>query len=74
MEKKKLDLGKVKKFIDDNPEAVRKIKDGVTDLLTSKVVSKATKKSTKKTTNSSKKSSGADLSKMLDLAGTFLKK
>ena len=72
---KKLDLGKVKKLIDDNPEAVKKIKDGVTDLLASQVVSKATKKkTTKKTTKTSKKSSGTDLSKMLDLAGTFLKK
>ena len=71
----KIDLGKIKNIIDDNPEAVKKIKDGVTDLLASQVVSKATKKkTTKKTTKTSKKSSGTDLSKMLDLAGTFLKK
>ena len=68
----KLDLGKVKKLIDDNPEAVRKIKEGVTEIITKKVVKKATGKSTKKKTSS--KSSGTDFSKVLDLAGTFLNK
>lgn len=74
--RKKIDLGKVKKLIDDNPEAVAKIKEGVTDIITSKVIGKATKKSTskKKTTKTTKKTSGDDLSKMLDLAGSLFKK
>ena len=71
--KSKLDLGKLKNIIDDNPEAVRKIKEGVTEIITKKVVSKKLSGSSKKTTT--KKSSSSDsLSKMMDLAGTFLKK
>ena len=70
----KIDLGKIKKIIDDNPEAVRKIKEGVTDIITKKVVKKATTGSKKKTTSTKKSSSNDSLSKMMDLAGTFLKK
>ena len=80
--KPKIDLSKIKDIIDDNPEAVNKIKEGVTDLLTSKLgeaVSgkKTTKKTTskKKTTKSSTKKNNSDgLSKVLDIAGSFLKK
>ena len=74
--KPKIDLKKIKKLIDDNPEAVEKIKDGVTTIVASKVLGdtvKKTKKGTSKKT--SKKSSSSDnLSKIMDLAGTFLKK
>lgn len=74
--KSKIDLGKIKKIIDDNPEAVRKIKEGVTDIITSKVIgSKTSKKGTKKSTKSTKKSSNNDgLSKVMDLAETLFKK
>ncbi len=74
--KSKIDLSKIKKIIDDNPEAVNKIKEGVTDIITSKVLGKTTsKKSTKKSTKGSKKTNNNDsLSKVIDLAGTFLKK
>ncbi len=74
--KSKIDLSKIKKIIDDNPEAVNKIKEGVTDIIASKVLGKTTsKKTTKKSTRSSKKTNSNDgLSKVIDLAGTFLKK
>lgn len=75
--KSKIDLKKIKKIIDDNPEAVEKIKDGVTDIITAKMVSNTKKKVTgKKTTKktTSKSSSSDSLSKVMDLAGTFLKK
>ena len=71
----KINLNKVKKLIDDNPEAVQKIKEGVTDIITSKVIGNATKKTTKKTTKkSSSKNSSDSLSKVMDLAGTLFKK
>ena len=70
-----IDLGKIKDIIDDNPEAVKKIKEGVTDIITSKVIGNATKKTTKKTTKKSTKSENSDsLSKVMDLAGTLFKK
>jgi len=77
--KPKIDLSKIKDFIDDNPEAVNKIKEGVTDLLSNKVNEVVSgKKSTKKTTSKSKKkttkSSSDSLSKVFDIAGSFLKK
>ena len=75
--KPKIDLKKIKKLIDDNPEAVEKIKDGVTTIVASKVLGDTVKKTTKKGTSkkTSKKSSSSDnLSKIMDLAGTFLKK
>ena len=81
--KKSIDLSKIKDIIDDNPEAVRKIKEGVADIITSNVLgNKTSKKSTTRktrttrtTASKSKKTSNSDgLSKMIDLAGTFLKK
>ena len=74
--KNKIDLGKIKKVIDDNPEAVKKIKDGVTDIIASNILgSKSSSKTTKSTKSTAKKSSSSDsLSKVMDLAGTFLKK
>lgn len=70
----KIDLGKIKKLVDENPEAVSKIKEGVTDILASNILGKkTTKKSTTKKT--AKKTTNSDsLSKVMDLAGTFLKK
>ena len=71
----KIDLGKIKDIIEDNPEAVKKIKEGVTDIITSKVIGGNTKKKATKKTTSKKSSSDSDgLSKVLDLAGSFLKK
>ena len=76
--KSKIDLSGIKKIIDDNPEAVRKIKEGVTDIVVKNVLNKKT--TTKKTTakksasKNSKSSSSDSLSKVLDLAGSFLKK
>ena len=74
--KNSIDLGKIKKVIDDNPEAVKKIKDGVTDIIASNILgSKSSSKTTKSTKSTAKKSSSSDsLSKVMDLAGTFLKK
>ena len=72
--KSKLDLGSIKKIIDDNPEAVAKIKEGVTEIITKKVIKKAATGSSKKTTTTKKSSSNDSLSKMMDLAGTLLKK
>ena len=71
--KSKIDVSKIKKMIDDNPEAVNKIKSGVTEIIASNVLGKSTsKKTTKKKT--SKSSDSDSLSKMMDLAGTFLGK
>ena len=67
--KPKIDLGKIKDIIDDNPEAFEKIKEGVTEIITSKVTGK---KSTK-TTKSSKSSSSDSLSKVIDIAGSLFK-
>ena len=78
--KKSIDLKKIKNVIDDHPEAVRKIKEGVKDILASEVLGNAVKGKTKKSTTkktTSKKSAGKDsdgLSKVFDLAGSFLKK
>ncbi len=76
--KPKIDLKKIKKVIDDNPEAVEKIKDGVTTIIASKVLSDGVKKTTSKKgtkkTTSKKSSSSDNLSKVMDLASTFLKK
>lgn len=74
--KPKLDLGKIKDIIDDNPEAFEKIKEGVTEIITNKVTGKS---STKKTTRSRSKktttsSSSDSLSKVIDIAGTLFKK
>ena len=73
--KSKIDLKKIKKVIDDNPEAVRKIKEGVTDIIAAKMVSDTKKKVTGKKKTTSKKSDSSDsLSKVMDLAGSLLKK
>ncbi len=75
--KGKIDLSKIKDIIDDNPEAVKKIKDGVTDIIKNNVLGSSSKKTTsKKTTkkSSSKTSNSDSLSKVMDLASTFLKK
>ncbi len=76
--KPKIDLGKIKDIIDDNPEAFEKIKEGVTEIITSKVTGKKSTKttrktSTKKTTKSSKSSSSDSLSKVIDIAGSLFK-
>ena len=75
--KSKINLSKIKNLLDENPEAVNKIKEGVTDLITGKVTEKLTgKKTTKKKTTTKKttKSDSDGLSKVIDLAGTLFKK
>ena len=62
--KSKIDLSGIKKIIDDNPEAVKKIKEGVTDIITSKVIGNTTKKT----------ESNDSLSKVMDIASTLFKK
>lgn len=59
-----LDLGKVTKSIMENKEAIGKIADGIGDLIDGK--SSNGKKS--------KKSKSDSMSKVIDLAGTILKK
>ena len=59
-----LDLGKVTKSIMENKDAIEKIADGIGDLIDGKS-SKGKK---------SKKSKNDSMSKVLDLAGTILKK
>ena len=75
--KKSVDLNKLKDVIVDNKDTIATIVDVAGDLLNSKET-KTTKKSTKKSTSSkSKKSTKKDsdnLSKVFDLASTFLKK
>ena len=59
-----LDLGKVTKSIMENKEAIGKIADGIGDLIDGK--SSKSKKSKKSKSNS--------MSKVIDIAGTILKK
>lgn len=59
-----LDLGKITKTIMENGEAIEKIADGIGDLIDGK---SSKKKKTKKTKSDS-------MSKVIDLAGTLLKK
>lgn len=58
-----LDLGKVTKSIMENKDAIEKIADGIGDLIDGK--SSKSKKS---------KKNKSDVSKVIDLAGSFLKK
>lgn len=65
--KNNLDLGKITKTIMENGEAIGKIADGIGDLLDGN--------SSKKTSKSKKtKKSKSDMSTVIDLAGTLLKK
>ena len=61
--KSSLDLGKVTKSIMENKDAIEKIADGIGDLIDGK--SSKSKKS---------KKNKSDVSKVIDLAGSFLKK
>lgn len=70
----KIDLVKIKDVIVENKDTIEKIVDIAGDLLND---NKKTKKSTKKTTSKSKKASKSksnDLSKVIDIASTLLKK
>lgn len=70
--KRKIDVEKIKDFVDDNPELVEIAKDKIIDLLDGDDDKKSkTKKTTKKT--KSKKSSSSDLSTVIDIAGKLLK-
>lgn len=70
--KRKIDVEKIKDFVDDNPELVEIAKDKIIDLLDGDDDKKSkTKKSTKKT--KSKKSTSSDLSTVIDIAGKLLK-
>lgn len=65
-----LDLGKITKTIMENGEAIEKIADGIGDLIEGK--SSKTKKSTK--AKKTKNTDSSSMSKVIDLAGTLLKK
>ena len=62
--KSKLNINKITKTIIENGEAIEKITDGINEI----VNGKSTKKSKKSKKNSS------SISKMIDIAGTFLNK
>lgn len=62
--KSSLDLGKITKTIMENEEAIGKIADGIGDLIDGK---SSKKKKTKKSNSNS-------MSKVIDIAGTILKK
>lgn len=59
-----IDLGKITKTIMENEEAIGKIADGIGDLIDGK---SSKKKKTKKSNSNS-------MSKVIDIAGTILKK
>lgn len=73
--KPKLDLNKLKDLVVDNKDTIEKVVEVAGQYLAK---DSGTKKSTKKTaskkTTKSTKSNSDSLSKMIDLAGTFLKK
>ena len=68
-----LDLGKIKDVIDSNPDAVKKITEGLGELIISKSTSKKSTKSktTKKTT---KKSSSSDVTNTIKTISSLLGK
>ena len=77
--KKSVDLNKLKDVIVENKDTIATIVDVAGDLLSSKDTKKTTKKNTtkKSTGTKAKKSTKSDsdsLSKVFDLASTFLKK
>lgn len=67
-----LDLGKIKDVIDSNPDAVKKITEGLGELIINKSAKKTTKsKTTKKTT---KKSSSSDVTNTIKTISSLLGK
>ena len=73
----KLDIGKITKTIMDNGEAIEKIVDGISDLMNDdKKKTTATKKNdkSKKSTKNTKKANSDDLSKVINIVDTILKK
>ncbi len=74
--KKSVDLNKLKDVIVDNKDTIATIVDVAGDLLNSSdsKKKKTTKSTSKKTTKKSSKKDSDGLSKVLDLASTFLKK
>ena len=68
-----LDLGKIKDVIDSNPDAVKKITEGLGELIINKSTTKKTTKSktTKKTT---KKSSSSDVTNTIKTISSLLGK
>lgn len=68
-ENKSLDLGKITNVIKNNPTAVKKITEGISELITSD--NKKTKKSSKKTTKSN---SSSDLTKTIKTISSLLNK
>lgn len=72
--KKKIDLNKIKDFIEDNPELVNKAKDVVEDLIVAKATTK--KKTTRKKTTTKKKttkSKDTGLDDVIDIAKKIFK-
>ena len=75
-QKKNIDINKIKDVIVENKDTIEKIVDIAGDLLT-KEEKKTTKKQTTKKTKTNKtksKSKSNDISKVLDLASSLLKK
>ena len=67
-----LDLGKIKNVIDSNTDAVKKITEGLGELIINKSAKKTTKsKTTKKTT---KKSSSSDVTNTIKTISSLLGK
>ncbi|MBR4230855.1 MAG: hypothetical protein IKR74_01695 [Bacilli bacterium] len=67
-----LDLGKIKNVIDNNPEAVKKITEGLGELIINKSAKKTTKSKTIKKTN--KKSSTSDVTNTIKTISNLLGK
>ena len=67
-----LDLGKIKNVIDNNPEAVKKITEGLGELIINKSAKKTTKSKTIKKKN--KKSSTSDVTNTIKTISNLLGK
>ena len=66
--KSNINIGKIKKVIEDNPQAVKKIAEGLGELITNNDV-----KNTSKKRKATKKTSKSNMAKTIDTISSFLK-